>query len=187
MTMKNYLLTPEDFLNRKERQVLMKTCKERSELDLMKGRQTWPVRYMLIDLALYSGLRVAEIASLKVGDIFLIKDPYLIIRHGKGDKCRVVYIDNKLADHISDHLRYKRVTLGLQINVDAPLFSGRDGKHSPPITLMKSFKIAIQKAGHCVVLFPYISADIHMQHFSHHRVQVIFGMYKNNLDILTFQ
>jgi integrase len=145
--MKNYLLTPEDFLSRKERQLLMKTCKERAELDLMKGRQTWPTRYMLIDLALYSGLRVAEIASLKVGDLFLIDDPYLIVRHGKGNKERVVYIDNQLSDHISDYLKYKSSTLSLPINTNDPLFSGRDGHHSPPITLMKSFKIAIQKTG----------------------------------------
>ena len=45
--MKNYVITPEDFMSRKERQQLMKICKEHSELDLIKGRQTWPVRYML--------------------------------------------------------------------------------------------------------------------------------------------
>jgi hypothetical protein len=32
--MKNYILTPEDFLSRKERQQLMKTCREHAELDL---------------------------------------------------------------------------------------------------------------------------------------------------------
>ena len=38
--MKNYILTPEDFLDRKERQQLMKNCLEHDELDLIKGRQT---------------------------------------------------------------------------------------------------------------------------------------------------
>jgi site-specific recombinase XerD len=31
--------------------------------------------------------------------------------------------------------------------MESPLFTGRDGKHSPPITLMKSFKQAIEVAG----------------------------------------
>ena len=51
--LKNYILTPENFLSWKERQQLMKTCREYAELDLIKGRQTWPVRFMLVDLALY--------------------------------------------------------------------------------------------------------------------------------------
>jgi integrase len=58
----------------------MKTCREHSELDLLKGRQTWPVRYMLVDLALYSGLRVGEMEALKVGNIFFREpDSYIIV------------------------------------------------------------------------------------------------------------
>jgi site-specific recombinase XerD len=146
--MKNYILTPEDFLSRKERQQLMKTCREHSELDLMKGRQTWPIRFMLVDLALYSGLRVAEMAALKIGDLsFQEPDPYLIVRHGKGNKKRTVYIDQKLSKHLKEFISYKSKTLKQSVDIDAPLFSGRDGKHSPPITLMKSFKQAIEVAG----------------------------------------
>jgi len=48
--LKNYIVTPEDFLRRKERQQILKTCRENAELDLIKGRQTWPVRFMLVDL-----------------------------------------------------------------------------------------------------------------------------------------
>jgi len=44
--LKNYIVTPEDFLSRKECQQLLKTCRENAELDLIKGRQTWPVRFM---------------------------------------------------------------------------------------------------------------------------------------------
>ena len=144
--MKNYVLTPEDFLSRKERATLLKVCKEHSELDLLKGRQTWPIRYMLIDLALYSGLRVAEMAALKLGNIYLGKDSYIIVRHGKGDKQRVVYIDDNLANHLSSFYEYKSKTLEEPINADSPLFTGQAGKQCPPITLMKSFKKAIEVA-----------------------------------------
>jgi hypothetical protein len=37
---KKYKLTPENFLSSKERQQLMKTCREHAELDLIKGSQT---------------------------------------------------------------------------------------------------------------------------------------------------
>lgn len=146
--MKNYVITPEDFMSRKERQQLMKICRERAEVDLNKGRQTWPIRYMLIDLALYSGLRVSEMASLKIGDIaFNEKDPFLIVRHGKGDKKRTVYIDQKLTKHLKEFINYKGKALRQSNTSDSPLFAGRDNRHSPPITLMKSFNKAIAIAG----------------------------------------
>jgi integrase len=57
----------------------------------MKGRITWVVRYMLVNLALYSGLRVSEIAKLKIKDLNLDKvdDPYLYVMYGKRGKSRV--------------------------------------------------------------------------------------------------
>jgi integrase/recombinase XerD len=102
---------------------------------------------MLIDLALYSGLRVAEIAALKIGDLTLQQnDPYLIVRHGKGNKKRIVYIDQKLCKHLKEFITYKSKTIIQSVDEDSPLFAGRKGEHSPPITLMKSFKKAIEAA-----------------------------------------
>lgn len=141
---KAYVITPEDYLTRDERRRLMKTSRELADLDLLKGRKTWPVRYMLIDLALFTGLRVAEIAGIKLGDLNLTdKDPYLIVQHGKGNKKRTVYFDQKLCKHLKDFLKYKDRTLKQSNEANFPLFSGREGMHSPPITLMKSFKQAV--------------------------------------------
>lgn len=144
---KPYVLTPEDYLSREERRTLMKHCIERAQLDLLKGRQTWPIRYMLIDLALYSGLRVAEIAALKIRDLSLQGDPYLIVRNGKGGKKRTVYFDNDLKKHLKQFIEYKQKSLKQSIEPDAPLFVGRGGQHSPPITFMKSYKVAVKDAG----------------------------------------
>ncbi len=58
----DYKITRDKFMDVKERDKLIKFCKKMAELDLMKGRITWPVRNMLVNLALYSGLRVSEIA-----------------------------------------------------------------------------------------------------------------------------
>ncbi len=145
---KPFVLTPEDFFSRDERKKLLKTCREKAELDLLHGKKTWVARYMLVDLALYSGLRVAEIASLKIGDLCLKNgDPYLIVRKGKGDKKRVVYLDNGLTKHLKEFLQYKERSLLQSIEPDQPLFKGQKGDHSPPITLMKSFKTACETAG----------------------------------------
>lgn len=144
---KNYQIDPDKFLSRDERKKLLKICREREELDLMKGRRTWVVRYMLIDLAFYSGLRVAEIAALKIDDLRLeAKDPYLNVRSGKGGRRRSVYLDAGLSNHLKDFIKKKKTTLNESVEPDAPLFTGRNGGHCQPITLMKSFKVAIEEA-----------------------------------------
>ena len=145
---KPYVLTPEDYFSREERKQILKSCKDLSDLDLLHGRQTWPIRYMLVVLAMYSGLRVAEIAALKISDLCLTgNDPYLIVRNGKGGKRRTVYLAKELRNRLKKFIEYKGKALQHSIDPDAPLFTGRDGKHSPPITLMKSFKQAVIKSG----------------------------------------
>jgi len=89
----------------------------------MKGRQTWPVRYMLIDPALYSGLRVSEKAALIIGDIVCNEqDPYIIVLKGKGNIKRIVFIDLNMAKHIKEFLNYKSKTLKQAIDKESPLF-----------------------------------------------------------------
>jgi len=145
---KIHTITRDKFLDREERKHLLIICKDRAELDLLHGRRVWVVRYMLIDLALYSGLRVAEIAALKIGDLYLkANDPYIMVWRGKGDKKREVYLDSKLVRHLKNFVQYKQKTLRESIEEFSPLFTGRNGNHVPPITLMKSFKRAVKEAG----------------------------------------
>jgi integrase len=140
----HYEIDRDKFMDRNERAKLLKTCKERAELDEAKGRTTWPSRYMLIDLALFTGLRVAEIAALKVSDLILkADDPYLIVRNGKGGKRRTVYLDKALVKHLKGYIKHHLVNPDAQ----APFFPGRENQHCQPITLMKSFKRAVKEAG----------------------------------------
>lgn len=105
-------------MSRKEQLQIIKTCREQSELDLIKGRQTWPVRYILVDLALYCGLRVGEMAALKVGNIsFKEPDPFIIVRHGKGNKKRTVYIDLNLTKHLKEFINYKAKSLNQSVDI----------------------------------------------------------------------
>jgi site-specific recombinase XerD len=145
---KSYVITADKFFAREERAKLLKTCKDKADLDLLHGRRTWVNRYMLVDLALFSGLRVAEIADLKIGDLNLkAKDPYLIVRRGKGSRKRDVYLDKELVRHLNKFTSQKKKAWGESVEPDAPLFAGRGGRHCVPITLMKSFKRAVKEAG----------------------------------------
>ena len=147
MNSTNYNIDRTKILDREQRLKLLKTCKERAELDLLHGRETWIRRYMLVDLVLFTGLRVAEIANLKIGDLELkVNDPYLIVRSGKRGKKRDVYMDKDLVKNLKSFISWKKKTMGEAIENDSPLFSGRNGKHCAAITLMKSFKRAITES-----------------------------------------
>jgi len=148
MNSTSYNIDREKILDIDQRSKLLKTCKDKFELDLLHGRETWVKRYMLVDLVLFTGLRVAEITNLKIGDIELkAKDPYLIVRNGKRGKKRDVYLDKELVKHLKSFITWKKKTMDEAIEYDSPLFTGRSGSHCATITLMKSFKRAIEESG----------------------------------------
>ncbi len=145
----DYKITRDKFMDDKERDKLIKFCREKAELDLMKGRITRTVRHMLVNLALYSGLRVGEIARLKIQDLNLDKvdDHYLFVKNGKRGKSRDVYLDKELVKELKKYKAYKKKTLKESVVPEAPLFAGRNGNHPTTTTLQISFKKAIEKAG----------------------------------------
>jgi len=144
----SYNISREKILDHDQRAKLLRTCKDKSDLDLLHGRETWIKRYMLVDLVLFTGLRVAEIANLKIGDIEIkTKDPYLIVRKGKRGKKRDVYLDKELVKHLKSFISWKKKSMNEPTEDNSPLFTGRDGKHCAVITLMKSFKKAIEESG----------------------------------------
>ncbi len=147
MKSSTYNIDREKILDHDQRSKLLKTCREKAELDLLHGRETWIKRYMLVNLVLFTGLRVSEIANLKIGDIELnTKDPYLIVRNGKRGKKRDVYLDKELVRHLKNFISWKKKTMGEEVKDYSPLFIGRNGKHCAVITLMKSFKRAIEES-----------------------------------------
>ncbi len=142
-----YNIDREKILDHDQRSKLLKTCKDKAELDLLHGRETWIKRYMLVNLVLFTGLRVSEIANLTIGDIELnTKDPYLIVRNGKRGKKRDVYLDKELVRHLKNFISWKKKTMGEEVENDSPLFTGRIEGHCAVITLMKSFKRAIEES-----------------------------------------
>ena len=142
-----YNIDREKILDHDQRSKLLKTCREKAELDLLHGRETWIKRYMLVNLVLFTGLRVSEIANLKIGDIELnTKDPYLIVRNGKRGKKRDVYLDKELVRHLKNFISWKKKTMCESVEMNSPLFTGRNEGHCAVITLMKSFKRAIEES-----------------------------------------
>src|ERR1017187_4860217 len=106
--MKEWILTPDRFLSKEELGKLLKRAEELRSLGVSKsGKQ--PVRdWMIIRLALLSGLRVSEVAALQITDLFIgYSRSEIVVRHGKGNKTRVVKIGKELKRDLRWYLRWK--------------------------------------------------------------------------------
>jgi len=136
------------FLDKDQRNSLLKFCKVKAERDLIFGRKIWVTRYTLVYTALFTGLRVCELASLELRDLHLNRTPpYIRIRAGKGNKPRDVTISTKLAKHLKTYVEHK-ANFNESTEPDAPLFTGRDNvSHCSRECLQKSFREACLQSG----------------------------------------
>lgn len=60
--------------------------------------------YSLFTLLAYTGLRISEALSIKIGD-FNLKTGECIIRNGKGEKQRIVLLNNKVINSLREYLK----------------------------------------------------------------------------------
>lgn len=141
-----YQIHRHKFFDTHERKKICRITEEKSILDKAKGRITWQVRWMLVHLAFNSGLRVSEIAALKIKHLKLTsKPPSIFVENSKRGKSRDVYIDRELTAHLKEFLKNKK-DWGQKTDNEAPLFSGRGGGHYSTTALTLSFKEAVKSS-----------------------------------------
>jgi integrase len=98
---RKWTLDREKFLSEAEVKKLRRTIEDKALADLQKGRTTWPRFWMAIDLAASAGLRVSEIANLKIDNLYLhTREPRIRVT-GKGNRTRDVFISRDLMKHLS--------------------------------------------------------------------------------------
>jgi integrase/recombinase XerD len=107
--------------------LIRKTVEGRAELDQIKGKITGIREWMAIDLITSTGVRVAEAANLRCGDL---KCGYgqceVFIRFGKGARSRTIQIPEDLKRHLKLFLDWK-LEQGEAIGEDDHLFYGQRG------------------------------------------------------------
>jgi len=149
-------LSRDKFMNIEEVRRLRKTLEDRANADLAKGRVSGVKAWMVVDLALSTGLRVSEIANLKVGDLELKgAEPLLWVTSGKGRKKKrstkkaekePVHLNKALVRHLKDYLDWK-LLIGEITSPDAFVFvTKRKGKYTTR-ALQVMFKEACRRAG----------------------------------------
>ena len=78
--------------------------------------------YAIVTILAYAGLRISECLELRMEDVSL-QAVEITVRHGKGDKMRVVYFGDKVVNAIREYLRSRTKT------DNSYLFPGRGNSH----------------------------------------------------------
>jgi site-specific recombinase XerD len=144
----NWVLEPSKFLTKEEAKKLLETARDRAEVVFAKRRKISVRDYLIVDLALSTGLRVMEIAQLDCGDVF-IRDGIssLLVRNGKCGKRRLVRFGESLKDHLNEYILWKQ-NVGEPTGPSDPLFlSSNTGCHLTTRAIQKAFKRTAVKAG----------------------------------------
>ncbi|MHC4520955.1 MAG: tyrosine-type recombinase/integrase [Planctomycetota bacterium] len=143
------------YLDANEVKQLRTVTEGRALLDLRAGRVNGPLTWMLIDLALSTGLRVSEMAALAVEDVDLKRGCMRVIRLKRRKAVReTLAIGKDLVDHLKAYLSWRsaRVSdLGKSLRkglaaTKGPLFVGCRGPLSAQ-GLQRVWKSAIKRAG----------------------------------------
>ena len=144
---------PDKIMDLEEVQRLRDVLLGRAVADLAKGRRTGIVRWAVVDLALTTGLRVSEIAALKVGDVRLTgSKPQLTVRSGKGGKKRTIPLSgpfSAIKTHLAEFIDWKgyaKEPTGPSVPLFARQYQGRSEAYTPD-ALKVQFKRALQDAG----------------------------------------
>jgi site-specific recombinase XerD len=139
--MSNWIISPNKFLTDDEVKQFRKTLSEAATIARSRGSQIVVRDQVIIELALGTGLRVSELANLKVEDLFIKKGQNALhVRNGKGGNDRVVQFAAKLKKLILDYLEYRK-------SDSQYLFSSKRGDQMTRFGISQVFKQWARKAG----------------------------------------
>ena len=126
------------YMSKEEVRQFRTVTEAKAIVDLRAGRVTGPLAWAVVDVALSTGLRVSEMASLKVKDIDLQRGCLTVVRLKRKKKTREsLAIGNGIAKHLKEFIADRK---------SGPLFVGSRG----PLTaqgLQCIWREAIKRAG----------------------------------------
>lgn len=171
-----WTLDREKFMSESEVKQLRKAVKDKATTDLARGRTTWPRFWMVINLAVNTGMRVSELANLQLDRLYLNSDEPRIRVTGKGGRTRDIYISHGLMEHLSEYLSWKRCLDEPMGKKDYLFWSSQaDGAYSTR-GLQHAFKVSAREAG---------LPSYHSIHSCRHSVG--FALYKKTKDLRLVQ
>jgi len=146
----NYRIKREKYMVKQEARKFLKIIRGLAEIDKMKGTQRYIRYWMIIDLVMSTGLRVSELAGLKVKDfVYISGEPYLRVKTAKRKKETIdtIPLSKGLAKHIKEYLKWKNQYFDEDISEDRPLLTSMRGEGYSMNMLQKIFYQATKDAG----------------------------------------
>ena len=144
--MNAWVLERDKYMNESEVKKLRKYLEDKALADLAKGRTRNVRVWAVIDFALGTGARVAEICNVKIKHLDLQKKEPKILIHGKGGKQRCVYISHSLRKHLLQYLDWKKNAADEPTGPDDHLFLSERGGKFATRSLQSMFETAIKGA-----------------------------------------
>jgi len=118
-----------------------------AEYDKARNRRNGPIAMAIIDLGLHAGLRVSEIANVRVSDCEVgYGQSQLRVRRGKGGHKGVVVIGKAMKRRLKAYIRLKK-SWGEDISPDAYLLVSQLGGPFSRRGIQKRFKELAARAG----------------------------------------
>jgi site-specific recombinase XerD len=134
------------YMDVKEVKELRTVTEARSITDLKAGRVGGVLGWMVVDLALSTGLRVSEMAALTIKDVDLKRGSISVIRRKrKKNRKETLAISKELRQHLRQFIDHKK-TLDQPTKPSSKLFVGGRGKLTAQ-GLQRIWKAAVKRAG----------------------------------------
>lgn len=134
------------YMDVRETEQLRTVTEAWSITDLVAGRRQGVLTWLVVDTALLTGLRVSELAKIKVGDFDPRRGLIVVHRHKRRDPTREpLAIPPKLVKHLKEFIKWKEL-LGQSTGDKDSLFVGKRGTLSIQ-GFQQLWKRAIDKAG----------------------------------------
>ena len=141
-----WILDRTKYMTEPEVKELRRVVESKARADLATGRTTWPRFWMALDLAVSAGMRVSEVATLRIGNLYLNNREARMRVLGKGQKERDIFISKDLMRHLSDYLLWKRL-LEEPMAPEAFVLVSSHRKPYAIRTLQYAFKVCLKEAG----------------------------------------
>jgi site-specific recombinase XerD len=141
-----WILDRTKYMTEPEVKELRRVVENMALSDLATGRTTWPRFWMALDLAVSAGMRVSEVATLRIGNLYLNNREARMRVLGKGQKERDIFISKDLMRHLSDYLLWKRL-LEEPMAPEAFVLVSSHRKPYAIRTLQYAFKVCLKEAG----------------------------------------
>jgi integrase len=137
--MKDWILPPTRFLSKDDLGKLLKRAEELRMLGVSRKRKQPVKDWMIVRLAIFSGLRASEISDLKIVDAHIGHgNSAIVVQRGKNGKSRLVHIGADLKRDLRWYLRWRAEQNDLR--PDSHLIPGQRRDRMSRVAIWKRWK-----------------------------------------------